>query len=162
MKSPSRTTVGSRSRAPSTRSSSSSRAMVPIVDVSRGSAVRRAASAAWPAPPAITRERVLNITSILRVDLLQLGLGPQDGILGLHALNGLGVHVGDDVLRLDLGRGAAGRSRVPVEAERAGRGAVGQHHRVDFPHLVLLPVGRRSDAESLLGDEPLLELLLAV
>src|SRR5262249_58587776 len=100
MKSPSRTTVGSRSRDPSTRSSSSRRVTVPIVDVSRGSAVRRAASAAWPAPPAITRGRVLDIRSLLRVDLLPLGLGPQDRILRLHGLDGLGVHVGDDLLRL--------------------------------------------------------------
>src|SRR4029450_6453115 len=120
MNSPSRTTVGSRSRDPSTRSSSSRRATVPIVDVSRGNAVRRGASAAWPAPPAITRERVLDITSILRVDLLQLGLGPQDGILGLHALDGLGVHVGDDVLRLHLGRGASGRPRGSVEEAGGG------------------------------------------
>src|SRR5438045_9282937 len=33
------------------------------------------------------------------VDLLQFDLGPLDRVLGRHALHGLGVHVGDDVLR---------------------------------------------------------------
>src|SRR6187431_3077272 len=36
------------------------------------------------------------------IDLLELGLGPLQGVLGLHALGGLRVHVDDDVLRVPL------------------------------------------------------------
>src|SRR4030095_11689398 len=43
----------------------------------------------------------------LRVRLLQLGLGPLRGILGLHPLDGLRVHVHEDVLHERLARLAA-------------------------------------------------------
>src|SRR5215468_5134104 len=47
------------------------------------------------------------------VDLLELALGPAHGILGLRALDGLGVHVHDDVLRVGLRRLARCRARIP-------------------------------------------------
>ena len=56
----------------------------------------------------------------LDVDLLQLALGPLHGLLGRHALDGLGVHVGDDVLGQHLGglgvrrAGVAGRLAEPA------------------------------------------------
>src|SRR5205823_782602 len=33
------------------------------------------------------------------VDLYELGMGPLDGVLGRHPLNGLGIHIDDDELR---------------------------------------------------------------
>src|SRR5262249_9422304 len=54
------------------------------------------------------------------VDLLQLTIGPLDGIFGGHALHALGVHVGDDVLRERLG--GLGRRRPGVaEQTRVAR-----------------------------------------
>src|SRR6266478_4244510 len=50
------------------------------------------------------------------VDLLQLGLGPFHRVLGAHALDRLGVHVGDDVLGerfRRLGRRRAGVAEQP-------------------------------------------------
>src|SRR5438093_11114297 len=48
----------------------------------------------------------------LRVRLLQLALRPLHRILGLHALDGLGVHVDEDVLDQGLGRLPAGRAGI--------------------------------------------------
>src|SRR4029434_2436545 len=76
-------------------------ASIPAVPVSFRN-VRRSIE---PLPRAVT-------TALALVDLLQLTLGPLHGILGAHALDGLGVHVGDDVLREDLGGLRGGRPGV--------------------------------------------------
>src|SRR5215467_12414388 len=57
------------------------------------------------------------------VDLLQLAVGPLHGVLGLHALDGLGVHVGDDVLGEALRRLGGGGTGVAEEPRVARRGA---------------------------------------
>src|SRR5256885_12801 len=88
------------------------------------------------------------------VDLLELSLCPLHGILGGHALDGLCVHINDDVLGDDLGCLARRGSLVASEAARARRLLVGQHNRVVAPQLVLFPIRGRADREALLGDEP--------
>src|SRR3989442_14058502 len=169
MNSPSRMTVGTRRRNPSTRSSSRSRATRPMLVASRGMVVKRAASVAPPTPPAIGRERFSGIVSLqqddalrLGLDLLHLRLRPLHRVLGLHSLDRLGVHVGDDVLRLRLRRRTPWWPGIPVETERARGGPVRQHDGIELPLLVVLRVGRRAHAESFLGVEPRLDLLLAV
>src|SRR5690348_1617669 len=131
MKSPSNSTVGESRRKPSTRSFSSAWPSLAARIVARGATVKReAASAAPPAPPAI--ERGSRATSVLRlsVDPFQLALRPLRGLLGGHALDGLGVHVDDDVLRVRLAGLGARRPREPEELEGPRRGPVRQHHRV--------------------------------
>src|SRR5947209_4225359 len=55
-----------------------------------------------PATPVLLRKPrrfiALPPPGLRLVDLLQLRFGPRHGVLGLHALDGFGVHVGDDVL----------------------------------------------------------------
>src|SRR6266850_5109042 len=76
--------------------------------------------AALPAPPAIGFfTRTLRRSSF--VDLFQLAFGPLHGVLGFHALDGLGVHVDDDVLRVGLGGLGRRRTRMPEGARQAGR-----------------------------------------
>src|SRR5438128_1112572 len=55
------------------------------------------------------------------IDLLELALRPLHGILGLHALAGLGVHVDDDVLRIRL-RGLGRRRPRIAQHPRLARG----------------------------------------
>src|SRR5712692_3991774 len=50
---------------------------------------------------AIDSSSVLKVSGL--VDLLELAFRPLHGVLGLHALDGLGVHVRDDVLGEGLG-----------------------------------------------------------
>src|SRR5438094_6768713 len=68
---------------------------------------RPAAVSPTTAPlPCKNRRRVMParmVMALALVDLLELGLGPLHGVLGPHALHGLGVHVDDDVLRVGLG-----------------------------------------------------------
>src|SRR4026208_2121225 len=120
MNSPSSSMVGVSSSVASSRSFSSHAPRWTGCDVrERGSATVPAAS---PAPPAIGL-----FTLVSPVDLLQLALGPLYGILGLHALHGLGVHVHDDVLRVDLGGLGRGRARVAEHARGGRRLAVDLH-----------------------------------
>src|SRR5438309_622272 len=58
--------------------------------------------------PVFRSGRGRSIPALLAVDLAQFLRGPLHGVLGLHALGGLGVHVGDDVLGEGL-RGPGGR-----------------------------------------------------
>src|SRR5262245_16003044 len=55
---------------------------------------------------------VMCSSSLRLVDLLELTLGPAHGILRLRALDGLGVHVHDDVLRVGFRRLARCRARI--------------------------------------------------
>src|SRR5216683_224706 len=97
------------------------------------------------------------------VDLLELALSPLDGVLGLHALDRLGVHVDDDVLRERLGGLAGGRPRVAEDAGISRRGAEQLERLVDLaPHRVLLPRGGGGHAVALAHLEPLLEVLVLV
>src|SRR5262247_4750596 len=97
MKSPSRSTVGARSTAASSRSfSRKAPCRAGRCEVrARGSATAPAVS---PAPPAIGF-----FTFDSSIDLLQLALGPLHRVLGLRALHALGEHVDDHVLAVRLG-----------------------------------------------------------
>src|SRR5262245_46038117 len=165
MRSPRSTTVGASSSEASSRSLSSMRvSRGGCAACGRGSATSSRA-APPPAPPAIGRFTATSLPlaesrqpgrdpSAL-VDLLELGLGPLDGILGLHALDRLGVHVDDDVLReylRCLARGGAGVAEDP----RVARGRPEDLERlVDLlPHRVVLPRGGGGDAVALAGLEP--------
>ncbi len=83
-------------------------------------------------------------------------MGPFHRVLGRHALRGFGVHVGDDVLGQDLGGLAVGQALEARRAAELAGGAERRHHGILAPHLVLLPLGRRSGAEAFLRHEPAL------
>src|SRR5262249_37668077 len=126
MNRPSRSTVGARSTNARKRSFSSR-----LVSARRCATLERGSATstrvALPAPPAIGFFTPEPCPSCF-VDLLQLALGPLHGVLGLHALHGLGIHVDDDVLRVRLGRfrrrragmaeGARQTSRLPEHLKR--------------------------------------------
>src|ERR1700675_2778584 len=105
MKSPSRSMAGASSIVDSRRSLARHRVIRPGRKASEWASAA-AIPAAPPDPPAMGFFRLLS------VDLPQLARRPIDGVLGLHALAGLGVHVGQDVLGIDL-RGL-GRRRTGV------------------------------------------------
>src|SRR6516225_1033729 len=96
------------------------------------------------------------------VDLLELTLCPIHGILGGHALDGLCVHINDDVFGYDLGSPARRGTLVASEAPCARRLLVGQHDRVVTPQFVLFPIRGRANREALLRDEPLVVDVLGV
>src|SRR6266704_5183883 len=136
MKSPSRTTVGVRSIVASNRSLSSHRVRRAGWLV-RGCGRATSSRAALPLPPAIG----FFTPALALVDLLQLALRPLGRVLGLGALDGLGEHVHDDVLRIRL-RGLAGRrARVAEHARLPSSLPEDLQRLVDLlPHRVLLPL----------------------
>src|SRR5258705_48550 len=150
----SRTTVGlrranARSRSFSRRRSTARRRAV----VARASAT--STRAAPPAPPEIGFFKPVTCRSGF-VDLLQLAVGPLHGILGLHTLDGLRVHVDDDVLRVGLGRLGRRRTRMPEGTRDAGRLPEYLKRLVDpAPHRVLFPLLGGADAVALVDLEPL-------
>src|SRR5262244_267919 len=119
MNRPSRRTVGARSTNARKRSFSSR-----LVSARRCATLERGSATstrvALPAPPAIGFFTPEPCPSCF-VDLLQLALGPLHGVLGLHALHGLGVHVDDDVLRVRLGGLRRGRAGISEGAGHARR-----------------------------------------
>src|SRR5499425_3964416 len=97
------------------------------------------------------------------VNLLQLAVGPLHGILGLHALDGLGVHVGDDVLGEALRRLGGGGAGVAEQPGVARGGAEHLEWLVEVrPHRVVLPHLGGADAVAFLGGEPLAVVVLLV
>src|SRR2546427_909821 len=90
----------------------------------------------------------------LGVRLLQLGLGPPHRVLGLHALDGLGVHVHEDVLDQGLGRLAARRPGVPGPPPEFDRLLEGSKLGVALPQRMLLPVWGRADDVAVVGRHP--------
>src|SRR6266508_453805 len=96
MNRPSRTTVGASRSMASSRSFSRKR-VNPVGRDVPGWGSATSIPAAPPDPPAI------GFVNVLPVDLAQLTRRPLHGIFGLHALAGLGIHVHDDVFRVDLG-----------------------------------------------------------
>src|SRR6266850_4182007 len=90
------------------------------------------------------------------VDLLQLALGPLHGVLGLHALDGLGVHVRDDVLREAFGRLRRRGAGVAEQPRVAGGRAEHLERLVELaPHGIVLPLVGGADGVALLRGEPL-------
>src|SRR5206468_1643158 len=97
------------------------------------------------------------------IDLLELALRPLHGILGLHALAGLGVHVDDDVLRIRL-RGLGRRRPRIAQHPRLARGLPEDlEGLVDLaPHRVILPGFGSADGIALVHLEPLSVVLFLV
>src|SRR6266508_5592810 len=134
MKSPSRTIAGASRRVARRRSLSSQR-------VSRGWRKAPAWGSVAAMPLAPPEPPAIGFCEFLSVDLPQLARRPADGVLGLRALAGLGVHVGQDVLRVGLGRLGRRRSRIADHPRGGGGLAVDLHRLVDGgPHRALLPV----------------------
>src|SRR5947208_6947738 len=155
MNAPRRTTVGvRRAKARSLsfsrrRSNARRRRTAPVC----GSAT--STRAALPAPPAIGFFKRSTCRSAF-VDLLQLAFGPLHRVLGLHALDGLGVHIDDDVLRVGLGGLGRRRARMPECASQAGRLPEYLKGLVDpGPHRVVFPLLGCADAVALVDLEPL-------
>src|SRR5215470_9093600 len=97
------------------------------------------------------------------VDLLELAFGPLHGVFGLHALDALGVHVRDNVLRESLGRVRRRRPGVPEQPRIARRSAEHLERLVELaPHGVVLPDLGGADAVALLRLEPLAVVLFLV
>src|SRR5262245_62016033 len=104
-----------------------------------------------------------NSSSALAVDLAQFAGGPLDRVLGLRALDTLGVHVHDHVLRIDLGRLGRWWARKADHARVIGGRFETLHGLVNGrPQRTLLPELGRPDGEALGDLEPLAVLLLAV
>src|SRR5215813_7661731 len=156
MNMPSSTMVGTSSTNPSERSSSSKRCR------RGGGASRSVGSILVGRKIPLPNEKWGGNGLTSDVDLLELSLRPLHGILGGHALDGLRVHINDDVLGYDLGCLARRGPLVASEAPCARRLLVGQHDRVVAPQLVLFPIRGRADREALLGDEPLVVDVLGV
>src|SRR6266850_2462874 len=119
-------------------------------------------AASIPATPVILRnvrrsiEPLLFVRSLAFVDLLQLALRPLHGVLGLHALHGLGVHVGDDVLGEALGRLRRRRAGVAEQPRVAGGRAEHLERIVELgPHGVVFPLlGGRCPARAARPSRP--------
>src|SRR5262245_46238945 len=164
MKSPSSTMAGASRTAASRRSFSSQRVTRPGWSApARGSAV--AMPAALPDPPAMDFFASLSVEPPRSrfVDLLELDLCPFDGVLGFHALDALGVHVHDDVLRVRLRSLGRRRPRIAEHPRLAGRLTEDLQRLVDpTPHRVLFPHLRSADGVALVDLEPLPVVLLLV
>src|SRR5207249_7225292 len=94
----------------------------------------------------------------LCVRLLQLTLGPFHGVLGLHALDGLGVHVHEDVLDQRLGRLPARRTGIARPAAKLRCFPERDELRVLLPQGMPLPVRRRADGVAIVRRHPLVVL----
>src|SRR6266496_1967847 len=97
------------------------------------------------------------------VDLLELAFGPLHGVLGLRALDGLGVHVHDDVLRVGLRGLGRSRPRVAQHPRLARRLPEDLQGLVDpAPHRILFPHLGGADGIALVDLEPLPVVFLLV
>src|SRR5438034_7852955 len=139
---------------------STQRTMWSFVPCANAGAVRVASIPASPAPAMPTNVRrckgVWLVIASSLVDLLELGFGPLHRVLGLHALDGLRVHVHDDVLRVGLGRLARRRAGMPEGARLARRLPEDLQGLVDLgPHRVLFPLLGGDDAVPFVDLEPL-------
>src|SRR5262245_38538870 len=105
---------------------STPRTMWSFVPCANAGAVGVARMLASPAPVMPTNVRRSNpwscaVMRLSLVDFLELGLGPLHRVLRLRALDGLRVHVDDDVLRVRLGGLRGRRAGMPERARQAGR-----------------------------------------
>src|SRR5260370_302220 len=139
MNMPSSSTVGA-SRMPASSRSLSRKRVIPLGREVPGWGSTASSPAALPDPPAIDFFMWLS-----PVDLLELLARPLDGVLGPHALDPLGEHVHDDVLRVGLGGLRRRRSRVPEDPGVVGGGAEALHRlRGGGPPRLLLPARGRA------------------
>src|SRR5260370_42433267 len=157
MNMPSSSTVGA-SRIPASSRSLSRNRVSPLGREGPGWDSTASSPAAPPDPPAMDFFRQSS-----SVDLLELLGRPLDGVLRLRALDALGEHIHDDVLRVDLGGLRRRRPRVPEDPGVVGGGAEALHRLVDrAPERMLLPELGRTDREAFSHLEPLPQLLLAL
>src|SRR5262245_14970039 len=121
----------------------------------------RVRAPAWPVPP--PPRGGLRPSCLRLVDLLQLAVGPLHGVLRLHPLHALGVHVRDDVLCEALRRLGGGGTGVAEQPGVTGSRAEHLERLVEVPpHRVVLPHLRGADAVAFLGGEPLAVVVLLV
>src|ERR1700730_2546515 len=113
---PSSTTVGASSK-PASRRSLSRKRVIPLGREVPGWGSTASSPAALPDPPSM--DFFIRCSS---VDLLELLARPLDRVLGPRALDALGEHVHDDVLRVGLGGLRRWRSRVPEDPGVVGGG----------------------------------------
>src|SRR5256712_9356626 len=136
---------------------STHRTMCSLLPCAKAGAPPAAVSATTaPVPCRNVRRLIADVViGLPLVDLLQLGLGPLHGVLGRHALHGLGVHVGDDVLREALGGLGRGGPRV-AEQPRVPRGRAEHLERLPEPSPPPLvpPPPRPARPITLLPGEP--------
>src|SRR6516164_6766491 len=90
----------------------------------------------------------------LRVCLDDLVMSPLHRRLGRHALNRLGVHIGDDVLGHHFGGLAIGRSRISWQPTERWDVAEREQDRIGVPYLVFLPIPSSAVGVPLLRREP--------
>src|SRR5260370_22279405 len=121
MNMPSSSRVGA-SRTPASSRSLSRKRVIPLGREVRGWGSTASSPAALPDPPAMDFFMWLS-----PVDLLELLARPLDGVLGPRALDALGEHVHDDVLRVGLGGLRRRRARVPEDPGVVGGGAEPLH-----------------------------------
>src|SRR5579862_6236491 len=162
MNRPSRIAVGASNAAASQRSSSRSRVATPrretpanarwltrsLTAIARSSAPRRGGCSAL--------EQGAACRCASHVDLLQLARSPLHRLFRRHALDGLSVHVDDNVLAERFGCFAVRRTSVTGELRAAGHRAERRHDRVLVPDGVVFPRGGGADRITSLGIEPLL------
>src|SRR5882762_483427 len=97
------------------------------------------------------------------IDLLELAFCPLHGVLGLHALDALGVHVHDDVLRVGLGGFGRSRPWIAQHPRLARRLTEDLQGLVDSaPHRILLPHLGGANRIALVDLEPLSVVFLLV
>src|SRR4026208_1510637 len=90
------------------------------------------------------------------VDLLELAFRPLHRVLGLHALDTLGEHVGHDVLGEGLGGLGGGGPGEAEEARVPRRGPEHLEGLVELaPHGLVLPLLGGADGVAFLRPEPL-------
>src|SRR6266436_10410485 len=121
---PSSTTVGA-SRIPASSRSLSRKRVSPLGREVPGWDSTASSPAALPDPPAM--DFFMRFSS---VDLLELLARPLDGVLRLRALDALGEHVDDDVLRVGLGGLRRRQPNVHADPGRRGGGPAPPQTRV--------------------------------
>src|SRR5258708_8019652 len=143
MNMPSSTTGGAR-RIPASSRSVSRKRVSPLGREVPGWDSTASSPAALPDPPAM--DFFMQSSS---VDLLELLGRPLGGVLRLRALDALGEHIHDDVLRVDLGGLRRRRPRVPEDPGVVGGGAEALHPLLDrAPRPLPLPEPRRTAPEA--------------
>src|SRR5215831_13378529 len=88
------------------------------------------------------------------IDLPDFLVRPFSRLLGRRPLQGLGIHVSDDVLRYHFGSVAIGRSGVACQPPERWNVAKWPQNRIGVPHLVLLPIPGGAVGVALLRREP--------
>src|SRR5687768_4416917 len=127
-----------------------------LVPCANAGARRAARMPSRPAAPAAARTRNVRRFISALIDLLELALRPLHRVLGLRALDALGQHVDDDILRVRLRRLRGCRSGM-AQHERGPRRLPEHLQRLvdPGPHGAVFPLLGAADAVALVDLEPL-------